>query len=85
MATPTVTASATVAGGKATIVLTNTQVNPDGSTTETTNTSAAMTKAQTVQLQTALSNQAAQLTAQSSVIAEKLKAVANALADTGLV
>ena len=85
MNTPTVTASATVANGKATIVLTTTQTNPDGSTTETTNTSVAMTKAQTVQLQSALSNQAAQLTAQSALVASKLAAVTTALADTSLV
>jgi len=85
MNAPTVTASATVANGKATIVLTTTVVNPDGSSTETTNTSVAMTRDNVTQLQNSLNNQAAQLTAQSALVASKLTAVSTALANTSLV
>ena len=85
MNTPTVTASASVANGKATIVLSTTVTNPDGSSTVTANTSVPMTKAQVTQLQTALSNQAAQLENQSALVAAKLTAIGTALANTLLV
>lgn len=84
MTTPTVTAAATVANGKATIAVTSVATNADGSVTETVNTSAPLTKAQVTQLQAALQAQIVQQTAQITVAQAKLTAIAPALANSAL-
>ena len=82
--TPTVTAQAVVTSGKAVISVTSKTTNADGSSTETVNTSPALTRAQLVQQQTALQAQVAQMPSQQALAAAKLTAIGSALADTAL-
>ena len=82
--TPIVTAQAVVTSGKAVILITSKTTNADGSSTETVNTSPALTRAQCVQMQTTLQGQVAQMTAQQALAAARLTAIGSALADTAL-